>query len=248
MLSTEQSVLGWTSLSSVEEKKSRRKNTLRNGWVVKLRMSTAAIAESKLLLTPFIIPITTIILLIYAIHLWQTNNRGYKLALELPGPQPIPILGNAHLFFPFGKADMFQKALQLARNFDSHGAVRAFVGHKPLVFLTHPDDAEIILNSSVHLEKSDEYRYFKPWLGNGLLISYGETWRNHRKLIAPAFHMNVLKTFVPLFYKNSLRVVDKLRTDVGMNKEFDCHDYMSEVTVDILIREFFLVQLTKAEI
>lgn len=71
-----------------------------------------------------------------------------------------------------------------------------------------------------------------------MLISSGDTWRNHRKLIAPAFHMNVLKTFVPLFYKNSIKVVEKMREEVGMHKEFDCHDYMSETTVDILLREF----------
>lgn len=44
--------------------------------------------------------------------------------------------------------------------------------------------------------------------------------------------MNILKTFVPLFYENSIDLVNRLRDKIG--KEFDCHDYLSAVTVDIL--------------
>lgn len=117
---------------------------------------------------------------------------------------------------------------------DQYGDVaRGFLGSKVFVFLSHPDDVEIILNSNTHLDKSSDYNFFKPWLGEGLLISSGEKWRSHRKLIAPAFHQNVLKTFVNTFNENSLKTVDRLKKKVG--KEFDVHDYMSETTVDILL-------------
>lgn len=96
-----------------------------------------------------------------------------------------------------------------------------------------PRDVEVILGSQVHIDKSEEYNFFKPWLGNGLLISTGEKWKLHRKLIAPTFHMNILKSFVGIFNENSQRVVQRLREEVG--KEFDVHDHMSEATVDILL-------------
>jgi hypothetical protein len=32
---------------------------------------------------------------------------------------------------------------------------------------------QLILGNSTHLDKSEEYRFFKPWLGEGLLISSG---------------------------------------------------------------------------
>lgn len=66
-----------------------------------------------------------------------------------------------------------------------------------------------------------------------MLISHGEKWRSHRKLIAPAFHQLVLKSFVGAFNQNSQRLVKRLENEVG--REFDVHDYMSEVTVDILL-------------
>lgn len=61
----------------------------------------------------------------------------------------------------------------------------------------------------------------------------GHKWRSHRKLIAPTFHLNVLKSFIDLFNENSRNVVRKLKAEEG--KTFDCHDYMSEATVEILL-------------
>lgn len=61
----------------------------------------------------------------------------------------------------------------------------------------------------------------------------GSKWRAHRKLIAPTFHLNVLKTFIDLFNANSRAVVERMRKEG--DKEFDCHDYMSECTVEILL-------------
>lgn len=65
----------------------------------------------------------------------------------------------------------------------------------------------------------------------------GKKWRAHRKLIAPTFHLNVLKSFIDLFNANSRHVVEKLQKESG--KTFDCHDYMSEATVEILLGLFF---------
>lgn len=76
-----------------------------------------------------------------------------------------------------------------------------------------------------------------------LFLCYlGQKWRAHRKLIAPTFHLNVLKSFVDLFNANSRHVVDKLKIENG--KTFDCHDYMSEATVEILLgKKFIYVQV-----
>lgn len=128
---------------------------------------------------------------------------------------------------------MAENAIALS-NYYGH-VCRGFLGYKVIIFLSDPRDVEIILGSNVHLTKSSEYRYFKPWLGDGLLISNGEKWRSHRKLIVPAFHQFVLKSFIGAFNRNSWRIVKRLRNEVG--KEFDVHDYMSELTVDILLGE-----------
>lgn len=127
--------------------------------------------------------------------------------------------------------DVFDRLYK--RSFEFQSVIKIWAGSRLLVFLTDPRDVELVLSSHVHIDKSPEYRYFKPWLGDGLLISTGQKWRAHRKLIAPTFHLNVLKSFIDLFNVNSRNTVEKLKKEIG--KEFDCHDYMSEATVEMLM-------------
>ncbi|KAM3968140.1 cytochrome P450 4g15 [Aphomia sociella] len=175
-------------------------------------------------------------LLIPAAVLWYTywrmsRRRLYELAEKIDGPTGWPLIGNA-LEFTGGSADIFKNLIKKSASFDESGVVKIWIGPRLLVFLYDPRDVELILSSHVHIDKADEYKFFKPWLGNGLLISTGQKWRSHRKLIAPTFHLNVLKSFIDLFNANSRAVVDRLKKETG---SFDCHDYMSECTVEILL-------------
>lgn len=183
------------------------------------------------LLTPLVLPLISIVAFLSALHYWQQRSRFVQMGNKLPGPPPLPLIGNSHLILGKSNHEIMNLALELSNKYGDVG--RGWLGNNLLVALTHPNDIEKILNSNVHIQKSDEYRFFKPWLGNGLLISSGDKWRNDRKLIAPAFHMNVLRSFVQIFNTNSLAVVERMRKEVG--NVFDVHDYMSEVTVDILL-------------
>ncbi|CAG9762995.1 unnamed protein product [Ceutorhynchus assimilis] len=162
---------------------------------------------------------------------WKISRKHMiELADKIPGPPGLPLIGNA-LEFIGNPNDIFTNFYQ--RSFEFGKTVKVWAGPRLLIFLTDPRDVELILSSHVHIDKSPEYSFFKPWLGDGLLISTGQKWRAHRKLIAPTFHLNVLKSFIDLFNKNSQETVEKLEKEVG--KEFDCHDYMSEATVEILL-------------
>ncbi|XP_045764148.1 cytochrome P450 4g15 [Maniola jurtina] len=176
------------------------------------------------------------LLLVPALLLWYSYWRAsrrhlYELAEKIPGPSGYPLIGNA-LEFTGGSVDIFKRIMARSEQFEHESAVKIWIGPRLLVFLYDPRDVELILSSNVHIDKADEYRFFKPWLGDGLLISTGQKWRSHRKLIAPTFHLNVLKSFIELFNANSRTVVNKLKKEAGT---FDCHDYMSECTVEILL-------------
>lgn len=67
--------------------------------------------------------------------------------------------------------ELVNLALGYAQTFGN--VIRVWLGSKLIVFLVDADDIEIILNSHVHIDKATEYRFFKPWLGEGLLISSG---------------------------------------------------------------------------
>lgn len=167
---------------------------------------------------------------------WKISRRHMeKLAAKIPGLPGYPVIGNALEFINLTSADIFKKAWNLSFQFGN--IVKIWFGPKLVIVVMDPSDVELILNSHVHIDKAPEYSFFKPWLGDGLLISTGNKWKAHRKLIAPTFHLNVLKSFVDLFNANSRQVVQKLNEEIG--KEFDVHDYMSEATVEILLGKFF---------
>ncbi|XP_035895706.1 cytochrome P450 4g15 [Anopheles stephensi] len=162
---------------------------------------------------------------------WRLSRRHMlELAEKIPGPKGLPLLGNA-LDLVGSSHSVFRTIIEKGKDYNE--VIKIWIGPKLIVFLVDPRDVELLLSSHVYIDKSPEYRFFKPWLGNGLLISTGHKWRQHRKLIAPTFHLNVLKSFIDLFNENSRLVVKKMLKENG--KAFDCHDYMSECTVEILL-------------
>ncbi|XP_046488147.1 cytochrome P450 4g15 [Neodiprion pinetum] len=192
--------------------------------------TVATAAASGLSATTIFFSLLVPAIVLYYIYFRISRRHMIELADKLPGPDGIPFLGNALEFL--GSSDtIFRNVYQKSFEFDQ--VIKLWIGPKLLIFLVDPRDVEVILSSHVYIDKSSEYRFFKPWLGNGLLISTGQKWRAHRKLIAPTFHLNVLKSFIDLFNANSRAVVEKMRQEQG--KEFDCHDYMSECTVEILL-------------
>ncbi|KAG8038531.1 hypothetical protein G9C98_006227 [Cotesia typhae] len=67
--------------------------------------------------------------------------------------------------------DIFRNVIKHTAEFDQ--IIKFWIGPILLTFILDPRDIEIILSSPTYSKKSCEYRFFKPWLGNGLLISEG---------------------------------------------------------------------------
>lgn len=176
------------------------------------------------LLTPAIV--------LWYIYFRMSRKQLYELASKIEGSDGLPLLGNA-LDFMQDPHTIFSKIYERSFEFENNVPIKMWIGPRLMIFLTDPRDVEVILSSNVYIDKSPEYRLFEPWLGNGLLISTGDKWRAHRKLIAPTFHLNVLKSFVTLFNVNSRDTVEKLRK-MG-SAEIDIHNFMSECTVEILL-------------
>nr|CAD7600964.1 unnamed protein product [Timema genevievae] len=154
-----------------------------------------------------------------ALYIWQQQTNLFKHGNKIPGPTALPFLGNIHELAGVQNAgEIMQRALRIAKPYQD--IVKIWLGSKLIVFLVEPKDVEVILSSSVHLDKSTEYRMFQPWFGDGLLISSGDIWRTHRKLIAPAFHLNVLKSFMNQLNNNSRILVKRLDKEVN-GKAFD---------------------------
>ncbi|XP_066140702.1 cytochrome P450 4g1-like [Euwallacea fornicatus] len=181
---------------------------------------------------PWVSILLGIVLILTIYHFWFQSLRHVKMVKNIPGPKPVPILGNALHVIGLGPEDVMKKILGMVKEYDTDVG-RAYFGPRLIIGLLNPVDIELILGSPVHLEKPWEYSLFESWIGQGLLTSYGDKWRSHRKMLAPTFHSSILKTFMPIFNKNAIALLKKL--DKAKSLTFDVHDYMSGTTVDILL-------------
>lgn len=101
------------------------------------------------------------------------------------------------------------------------------------IAVTDVNDLETILSSNKLTKKGFEYQYVKPWLGDGLLISFGNKWFQRRKTITPTFHFSILQQFFEVFERQENILVDKLKKHLNSG-EFDIHPYVTLCALDII--------------
>ncbi|CAD7685433.1 unnamed protein product [Nyctereutes procyonoides] len=108
---------------------------------------------------------------------------------------------------------------------------------KPLVVLCHPDLIRNITSASAAIAPKDMvfYSFLKPWLGDGLLLSAGDKWSSHRRMLTPAFHFNILKPYVKIFnYSTNVMHAKWKRLVSEGSTHLDMFEHISLMTLDSL--------------
>lgn len=77
------------------------------------------------LFTPLVIPLMTIVVVLAAVHYYQQQQRLMKMGAKLPGPAPLPLIGNAHMILGLTPHEIMNFALDLG---NVYGNVARAVG------------------------------------------------------------------------------------------------------------------------
>ncbi|XP_038174407.1 cytochrome P450 4F4-like [Arvicola amphibius] len=112
----------------------------------------------------------------------------------------------------------------------------------PLIHMCHPDIVRSVVTASAAVAPKDAifYSFLKPWLGDGLLVSAGDKWNRHRRMLTPAFHFNILKPYVKIFNDSTNIMHDKwLHLASGGSTRLDMFQNISLMTLDTLQRCVF---------
>jgi cytochrome P450 len=103
----------------------------------------------------------------------------------------------------------------------------------------HPDAVREIL-----VEKARQFgrfqhpiRVLRQWNGDGLLMTEGELWLRHRRIIQPAFHPSRFPGYVGLMADAAREHLDRLAGEVEFER------VMTDLTMDVATRTFFGVDL-----
>uniref|UniRef100_A0A2K5RM23 Cytochrome P450 family 4 subfamily B member 1 n=1 Tax=Cebus imitator TaxID=2715852 RepID=A0A2K5RM23_CEBIM len=81
----------------------------------------------------------------------------------------------------------------------------------------------------------DVYDFFIQWIGKGLLVLDGPKWFQHRKLLTPGFHYDVLKPYVALFAESTCNMLDKWEEKSRKDKSFDIFSDVGHMALDSLM-------------
>ncbi|XP_063794999.1 cytochrome P450 4A4-like [Pseudophryne corroboree] len=101
--------------------------------------------------------------------------------------------------------------------------------------ICHPDYAKAILSRQDPKENFGYY-FITPWIGKGLLVLSGQKWFQHRRLITPAFHYDVLKPYVRLMSDCTNTMLDKWEKLVPKQKPVELFHYVSLMTLDSIMK------------
>nr|XP_020725893.1 phylloquinone omega-hydroxylase CYP4F2-like isoform X2 [Odocoileus virginianus texanus] len=142
----------------------------------------------------------------------------------------------AHLYLVPPTEQGLRKSTQLAANYP-RGYKIWFGPITPMIVFCHPDMLQSITNASAAIASKDMefYNLLKPWLGDGLLLSAGDKWSRHRRMLTPAFHFNILKPYMKIFTKSTDIMHTKWECLVTEgHTHLDIFEHISLMTLDSL--------------
>lgn len=128
---------------------------------------------------------------------------------------------------------------------DGYGdAVRVAIGPKTLYFVNHPDHAKHVLaDNAANYHKGIGLVQARRALGNGLLTSEGELWKEQRRTIQPAFQAKRIAQQAPAVAEEAARLVARLRAHAG-GGPVDIRQEMTGLTLGVLGRTLLDEDLT----
>ncbi|KAG8234736.1 hypothetical protein J437_LFUL000971 [Ladona fulva] len=177
---------------------------------------------------------TILVLLLQRYKRWSTKYSRFSTLLDsIPGPFPLPVVGNAIGFILRPENQYLDEISGIVK---LHSPIfRLWNG--PLVGTVHLTSwkyAEKIFNSSTHIEKNLFYKFLFPWIGTGLLTSKGEKWHFRRKLLTPAFHRTVLESYQDIVCEKSAQLVKILRSKIQDKQPFNIAPMIWQCSLDII--------------
>lgn len=151
---------------------------------------------------------------------------------KIPGSNGLPILGHT-LELKHDTREYFEQVIEKCRAHSNEGIMKFWVGLMPSIFVFKAHTTEGLLNSSKHMSKAFWYDFFRPWLGDGLLLSTGEKWNGRRKILTPSFHFKILEEFLHVMNEQAATLVSHL-DKMADGPAFNVQPFMQHCALDII--------------
>uniref|UniRef100_A0A8C8B1I9 Cytochrome P450 4B1 n=1 Tax=Otus sunia TaxID=257818 RepID=A0A8C8B1I9_9STRI len=178
------------------------------------------------LLTMLSVVLGIIFVLLKVVQFYQERKKLIKALEAFPGPPKHWLYGHNHLIT---SDTMLNQIVSWGEEYP-YAFPRWFGPVLPSLIIHHPEYAKSILGRTDG-KPNVPYKFLVPWIGQGLLILNGTKWFQHRKLLTPAFHYDVLKSYVDLM-SDSVKVM-LVRITTPATFTFHNSDYYIRAVYDL---------------
>ena len=97
----------------------------------------------------------------------------------------------------------------------------------------------VLIDNYKNYMKGIGFERAKLLLGNGIIVSDGEQWRQRRLMVQPAFRREQLRVLVQTIQAVSLALLERWREFARQGKSIDLHVAMSEFALEVMLRCLF---------
>ena len=163
-------------------------------------------------------------------------NRDNSDRHRIPGPRGLSTIGSI--------IEYSQKPLEFSTRcaheygdvvFLSLGPIRMYLFNHPSLI------EEVLSKQNQNFIKDISYRVLKGVFGDGLLLSDGELWKRHRRLMQSAFNSDRIATYASTIVADTAQMLTKWQP----GKIRDVHQEMSQLTVKVITQAMFGVDVTE---
>lgn len=166
--------------------------------------------------------------------------RQLRALDKIPGPKrkpwPVGNLGD------IPKGDRLSFMYQLEKWRHEYGPVyKIWIGPIPMVVVADPVVCrDTLARDPQDFAKGPTYKSLQPWLGRSILLSEGSRWGHKRDVMARAFRLAALKSFVPCFQGCTERLASRWRELIEKNEDgsrsanVEVLDWMTRLTQDAI--------------
>ncbi len=115
----------------------------------------------------------------------------------------------------------------------------------PVYRVSHPDYARHILqdNHRNYDKRSIDYDMLRRVSGNGLISNQGESWLHQRRLMQPVFHRRRIAALAETMTAATLDMLANWERDGIGSRPFDIAEAMTDLTLDIVSRALFSLDI-----
>ncbi|KAJ3656953.1 hypothetical protein Zmor_015996 [Zophobas morio] len=174
------------------------------------------------------------IVILFCVYFYLKKSQNQNALSKFPEPPGNPLLG--HVSAITSTTRIISNVSHYIENYGKTVTIRIGPLFFPVLRALVTTDYkffEFALGGSKILTKSENYQFLRDWLGNGLLISDGDYWKRHRKILTRAFHTEVLKEFIGVFESVGDVLIKKLEKYDG-KPSVDVHRLVTLCTLDII--------------